>query len=180
MQRTALNRIRKKVMGSFRPSLPRCKYLLCGIEFTPRRTSGRPQLFCSVFCRQQQGELLRNPEVIYCAECGTFIVERLRVYGFKPYKRCLECIFAAAMESGEFSHLMRRVTVDCGFVKPTSCHGCGKPETRVGILALDHDHDGRFIRGWLCQGCNIAIGHARDSPPVLRKLADYLYERSPL
>jgi hypothetical protein len=44
----------------------------------------------------------------------------------------------------------------------------------IGKMHIDHCHRTGKFRGWLCRGCNHAIGHARDSPDVLRGLADYL------
>lgn len=64
-----------------------------------------------------------------------------------------------------------------------SCQICGSSER----LHIDHDHDccpslheskgrgcGKCIRGLLCQGCNMALGSAKDNPQTLRALADYL------
>jgi len=58
--------------------------------------------------------------------------------------------------------------------KPEACEVCGQS----GPVFYDHDHStgkriGRF-RGWLCVGCNSALGYARDNPRILRDLADYL------
>lgn len=61
------------------------------------------------------------------------------------------------------------------------CDICG--ETRR--LCIDHDHGccpdnsscGKCIRGLLCGWCNNSLGHARDNPEILRKLAVYLESR---
>jgi hypothetical protein len=52
---------------------------------------------------------------------------------------------------------------------------CGKQESEcTKRLALDHCHaTGRF-RGWLCNGCNAALGYTRDNPEVIRMLIAYL------
>lgn len=50
------------------------------------------------------------------------------------------------------------------------CEICGDG----GKLCLDHDHTTGRFRGWLCSWCNSALGHARDNPDTLRKLAEYL------
>ncbi len=49
-------------------------------------------------------------------------------------------------------------------------------------LHLDHDHGCcpaasaclRCFRGFLCHNCNVALGHLRDDPVLLRKAAAYL------
>lgn len=67
----------------------------------------------------------------------------------------------------------------------SECEVCGKAKPERRSLAIDYDHshhDGPSrmcpdcIRGVLCSGCNSALGHAGDSPDILRKLANYLEE----
>jgi hypothetical protein len=48
------------------------------------------------------------------------------------------------------------------------------PGRKTGHWATDHDHVTNAVRGILCCGCNLALGHARDNPLLLRQLADYL------
>lgn len=47
--------------------------------------------------------------------------------------------------------------------------GAGRPTFQV-----DHDHATGRVRGLLCHSCNLALGHARDVPQLLRVMADYL------
>ena len=65
------------------------------------------------------------------------------------------------------------------------CKGCGRtPEKeRYRRLSVDHDHAccpqkrntcGKCVRGLLCGDCNKAIGSLKDSPELLRRLADYI------
>lgn len=62
-----------------------------------------------------------------------------------------------------------------GRPEPAYCEVCQQPTTRRGqSLALDHDHKTGRFRGWLCMHCNVILGHAGDSPGLLRALADYL------
>jgi integrase len=63
-----------------------------------------------------------------------------------------------------------------GRKKPTRCEVCG--ESRVKIH-FDHCHQSGRFRGWICFHCNAALGHVRDNPNRLRKLAAYL-ERTKL
>jgi len=69
-----------------------------------------------------------------------------------------------------------------------ACSACGSTEAggKNNQWHIDHDHSccpalpacGECVRGILCHNCNIALGHAKDDPAVLRALADYL-ERTP-
>lgn len=61
--------------------------------------------------------------------------------------------------------------------KPERCDVC-KMHTKDNRRGLHYDHDhktGKF-RGWLCAGCNVAIGFAKDNPKTLIALAKYLIE----
>jgi hypothetical protein len=49
-----------------------------------------------------------------------------------------------------------------------------EPGGKWNRWAVDHDHKTGKVRGLLCNGCNIALGHARDSVDVLRGLTAYL------
>jgi hypothetical protein len=61
---------------------------------------------------------------------------------------------------------------------------CGRidPGGYGAFFCVDHDHNcceetsscGDCVRGLLCWNCNIALGHLRDDPEVIRGLADYL------
>lgn len=46
------------------------------------------------------------------------------------------------------------------------------------MICFDHDHTTNQFRGWLCATCNSALGMAKDSPTLLRKMADYLEGRT--
>jgi len=55
-----------------------------------------------------------------------------------------------------------------------------------GSWHIDHDHSccsgrkacGKCVRGVLCSGCNLAIGHAKERPETLRALARYIERHS--
>jgi len=38
----------------------------------------------------------------------------------------------------------------------------------------DHDAKSGAFRGWVCQACNLTLGHSGDSPARLRACATYL------
>ena len=40
--------------------------------------------------------------------------------------------------------------------------------------AIDHCHQTGMIRGVICSGCNLALGHARDDKNILKSMIEYL------
>lgn len=59
-----------------------------------------------------------------------------------------------------------------------ACAVCGTTDWGPVGPVVDHNHepDGK-VRGILCAGCNLAIGHLRDSPGRARAIADYLEKK---
>lgn len=51
-----------------------------------------------------------------------------------------------------------------------ACEICG----RIKPLEVDHDHDTGEIRGFLCSGCNSALGLMKDDPELIKKCIEYL------
>ena len=45
-----------------------------------------------------------------------------------------------------------------------------------GVGVIDHCHTSGKVRGILCAGCNLSIGHAKDNAKTLVALAHYLLE----
>lgn len=62
---------------------------------------------------------------------------------------------------------------------PGRCDTCGlafAPGAGFRSAHWDHNHDTDEFRGWLCRGCNLALGCAGDNPRILDRLAAYLRE----
>lgn len=60
------------------------------------------------------------------------------------------------------------------------CYGCRAEIDRYSAR-VDHCHQTEKVRGLLCDGCNFALGHAKNNPQTLRRLMAYLdYDRSKL
>ena len=66
-------------------------------------------------------------------------------------------------------------------IQDGECAICGEKETAIDgktkiikSLAVDHNHITGVTRELLCQKCNTAIGHADESPELLRTMANYL------
>lgn len=52
------------------------------------------------------------------------------------------------------------------------------PGGRGVYFHVDHNHTTGVVRNLLCSGCNLAIGHMKDSPDIARKIARYLEDHS--
>ena len=65
---------------------------------------------------------------------------------------------------------LRRQEEIAGRPKPDRCEACG----HRGRIAFDHCHERGHFRGWICSGCNCALGFVNDDIQRLRKLIAYL------
>ena len=63
--------------------------------------------------------------------------------------------------------------MDLLYEKPECCEICNKEKD----LFPDHSHINSKHRGWLCRGCNTAIGQLGDTIKGLKKAIQYLIER---
>lgn len=64
-----------------------------------------------------------------------------------------------------------------GRPRAANCEVCGNVNSNKAQpvpTVFDHCHVTGHFRGWICNGCNTALGHVKDNPETLRKLADYL------
>ncbi len=62
-------------------------------------------------------------------------------------------------------------------LKAAGCDICGRTEVSgrwENNLHIDHDHETGKIRGVLCHGCNVSLGHFNDDPELLAKAIAYL------
>jgi len=59
------------------------------------------------------------------------------------------------------------------------CAICGAEEPgRNRNWHTDHSHHTGLVRGILCAGCNVGLGHFRDDPTLLMAAASYVAARS--
>jgi len=55
-------------------------------------------------------------------------------------------------------------------IRAAGCAACGSHERMV----IDHCHDTGRVRGGLCNGCNVAVGHLHNDPVRADAVAAYL------
>lgn len=53
---------------------------------------------------------------------------------------------------------------------PEECECCGSRES----LLIDHCHENSEFRGWICNNCNVGIGHLGDTVDGLEKALAYM------
>lgn len=54
------------------------------------------------------------------------------------------------------------------------CAICKQKNGKKVNLKVDHNHNTGQVRDLLCDNCNFAIGHSKENPSILRKMAQYL------
>lgn len=54
------------------------------------------------------------------------------------------------------------------------CAVCKEPPPKGRQLCVDHDHATGFVRGILCNKCNLALGYTNDNLTTIRRLLNYL------
>lgn len=77
------------------------------------------------------------------------------------------------IEPEQYSEMLRRQNNACASCKTPLILGNGN--RRLGPH-VDHCHKTGKVRGILCQGCNLGLGHFLDSPLRLRQALAYLAE----
>lgn len=97
-----------------------------------------------------------------CAKCGGDDWYRLK----SGKDICAQCKRARGKTADKRKRLAKGQGVH------GQCDACHL-ETR---LNKDHNHHTGALRGNLCRGCNLAIGHACESIPTLYALISYLME----
>ena len=96
---------------------------------------------------------------------------------YKAYRRTTKCRLGKREwelhQLGASIDLYESMLVEQGGV----CKCCGLPDPCGRRLAVDHCHETGKVRGLLCGECNLALGHARDNPWRLMRMAEYLLDR---
>jgi len=61
-------------------------------------------------------------------------------------------------------------------MRSTGCEICGRTSGsgRWGQLHIDHDHETGEVRGVLCHGCNVSLGHLNHDRNLLERAIAYL------
>jgi hypothetical protein len=113
-----------------------------------------------------------------CSGCGT--VKPLEAFGLHKLgalgrsAKCKECLQVIAK-----GYHRRKVEALAGRARSNTCECCGAPASGARALHMDHDHATGAFRGWLCHGCNTALGNTGEDVARLRALLAYLERHRP-
>jgi len=139
---------------------PRCERTKAITHFTAR--SGVSRHGVRAHCRACENDYARDrrnaPD--YVRPERTETPEQIRLHGLRARLRRYGCpddaldAWVARYESA------------------TTCDACGMASDEP--LHIDHCHDANVLRGILCRGCNVALGHVNDDAHRLHQLADYI------
>ena len=102
--------------------------------------------------------------------------------------RCKQCLAAAAKahyaKGGFASHAAKHLRRTYGIssvafaamveAQGNLCAICAQEMGQGKNRHVDHCHATGVVRALLCNGCNTAIGQAREDPALLRAMADYI------
>jgi len=119
-----------------------------------------------LFSTAERAPRCLNATLQYCKRC-----EATTRHGARG--RCIPCNVAWVTRSRR----TRLIYATLYEEQKGRCKICGRVSTRT--MHLDHDDKTGEDRGLLCCSCNLILGHAHDSPEILRAAAAYLEKFSP-
>jgi hypothetical protein len=166
----------------------------CGepVKRRPYELKKSKNVFCNHDCyakfKAKQWEGKTNPrwrggsDAITCKHCGVLFTTKKYGEGRKSKYCSRTCAGQANGEksSGEnhwnwkggigTRHLKRNAPP-----KPDKCEVCGSDANNFKKgLVLDHCHNTKQFRGWLCTNCNTALGLLKEDPNRFELLKNYL------
>ena len=157
----------------------------CALHYGRFMRSGSPR---PTHRSQARAETMAADGTRMCFKCGnrkpfteSFFPKDSRRDGLKG--TCIECLKVAVRRST----VARRYSVSLEQVGSVladqggACAVCNIPLDRLSktsVPHIDHDHATGKVRGVLCHHCNVLLGHAKDSPSLLRAAIAYLSQEA--
>lgn len=117
----------------------------------------------------------------YCNRCVVSRISHLKSIGkctHHPNKdaalnktMCQECLDSMAVSNLKRYGLTAENLATMLIGQSGRCAACNEP---LKTLHIDHDHKTNSVRGLLCSGCNIALGHLKENLRRILALAAYV------
>ena len=115
--------------------------------------------------QEEPGQTYTEPTKV-CRDCGgTFTYDKLIKRDGKhraPRSQCINC-------AKKTSQLLRDLKKQNSKPDPHYCKGCGKWLEKKDMV-LHHNHRTNKFITYICDRCNLAMGHADDNPNTLLNL----------
>ena len=102
------------------------------------------------------------------AECKSCIRKRNRRWQRRNPEKCagFQRKFRYGLTARDYADLVRNQNGRCLI--------CRRNESETGPLVVDHCHTAYFVRGLLCNRCNVLVGYIEKNRALLRGVLDYV------
>lgn len=115
-----------------------------------------------------------NKHKTHCSQGHELAGDNLYTHPTMGYRRCITCHTTTYRKwyLKETYDITIEVFEEMIEAQDNKCLGCNKEFDNN--IKVDHNHTTGAVRGLLCNGCNIALGHVYDDPKILYGLIEYL------
>jgi hypothetical protein len=160
----------------------------CAQPFAYTYRSGRERMYCSELCRCKVIEARRTTRGLViprACPCGSRDVARVgkpvcpacktdrrdpELARAKERRRTLR---KYGLTTSSFDRLVSQQGGRCAICRTDQPGGRGEQ------WHIDHCHSTNEVRGLLCHSCNVALGHFRDDPQLMKRAMAYLSKERP-
>jgi len=124
----------------------------------------------------------KNGLQVYCRVCTAKKHKRHRDAHPEKYKSTITKVrkYANAQEANRERMLKNKYNIntqiyeDMLFGQSFKCAICNNDFENRKKVKIDHCHNSNKVRGLLCNGCNLALGHVKDNVEILSRMITYL------
>mgnify|MGYP000721648798 CR=1 FL=1 len=156
---------------------------VCGpktrIQKSGKKKNGDQNFRCAFGVKNVQSRYNHNNEKL-CIKCNEykdpneFFKDSSRPDGLRYC--CKICLDKPTPKEYKKYYVKRKYGIDWEFyLSKTSCDICNRKfKSSKREPHIDHCHETGDVRGFLCNNCNIGLGHFKDNKNFLAKAIDYL------
>jgi hypothetical protein len=178
--RRKLTRERQARVYEVRPPRPDFVCIGCNRLAPTPRTGPQPKWCGSCRANQDDRRTLRRDATRKCYKCDSILPDVVSKPGRAVCEAC-----RVDKRNQELAILKeRRRTLRRYGLTPDAfdrilaeqdgrCRICGTDDPGGKGWCIDHCHQSQQVRALMCNGCNMALGFAREDPRILRALADF-------
>ena len=109
-----------------------------------------------------------------CPKCGEAFVRGNNGIGYcKPCQKSYDYELRSLKKKHPYPDLDHHCAI-CGTQGHDLWSSFCRSGTRKTVWRLDHDHETKEFRGFLCHSCNIGVGKFKDDPAIMLRAIAYL------